>query len=104
MNWDDFRKAQCSHPQAAVPNSIAPPNAVTIITPSLTSAPAITERSAVFPSGISPNYTSEDPAQARMHTCLDQYNANKINDANGGMKWIQVGGGYYAECNKRLKG
>ena len=36
-----------------------------------------------------------------MHTCLDQYNANK---ANGGLNWIQKGGGYYSECNKRLKG
>jgi hypothetical protein len=39
-----------------------------------------------------------------MHTCLDQYNANKANNANGGLNWIQKGGGYYSECNKRLKG
>src|ERR1700757_466999 len=24
--------------------------------------------------------------------------------ANGGLKWIQKGGGYYSECNKQLKG
>ncbi len=35
---------------------------------------------------------------ARMHTCLDQYNANKTTNGNGGK-----GGGYYSECNRRLK-
>lgn len=39
-----------------------------------------------------------------MHTCLDQYHANKAGGGNGGLKWIQKGGGYYSECNKRLKG
>jgi hypothetical protein len=38
-----------------------------------------------------------------MHTCVDQYKANKETNANGGLKWIQKGGGYYSECNKRLK-
>jgi len=39
-----------------------------------------------------------------MHTCLDQYRANKATGGNGGLTWIQKGGGYYSECNKRLKG
>jgi len=39
-----------------------------------------------------------------MHTCLDQYNANKANGGNGGLKWIMKGGGYYSQCNKLLKG
>jgi hypothetical protein len=30
-----------------------------------------------------------------MQTCLDQYNANKVTNGNGGLKWIQKGGGYY---------
>ena len=38
-----------------------------------------------------------------MHTCRDQYNANKATNANGGLRWIQKGGGYYSECNKHLK-
>jgi uncharacterized caspase-like protein len=58
----------------------------------------------VFPTGVSPQYSGEDPGKGRMHTCVDQYNANKVTNANGGMKWIEVGGGYYNECNKRLKG
>jgi hypothetical protein len=32
------------------------------------------------------------------------YNANKGTNANGDLKWIQRGGGYYSECVKRLKG
>jgi hypothetical protein len=59
---------------------------------------------AVFPAAVSPKYTQESQGKARMHTCLDQYNANKASNANGGMKWIQKGGGYYSECNKQLKG
>jgi hypothetical protein len=39
-----------------------------------------------------------------MHTCLDQYNTNKAGNGNAGMNWIIKGGGYYSECNKRLKG
>jgi hypothetical protein len=60
--------------------------------------------SAVFPSSISPKYEKEKPAKARQQTCLDQYKANKDTNANGGLKWIQKGGGYYSGCNKRLKG
>jgi membrane protein involved in colicin uptake len=66
-------------------------------------APAATGN-AVFPSTVSPKYSKESAGKARMHTCLDQYNENKANNGNGGLKWIQKGGGYYSECNKRLKG
>ncbi|MFV0282103.1 MAG: hypothetical protein ACK5JM_15255 [Rhodoblastus sp.] len=59
---------------------------------------------AVFPAGIDPKYANEKPAKQRMKTCLDQYNANKAGNGNGGLTWIQKGGGYYSECNKRLKG
>jgi hypothetical protein len=37
-----------------------------------------------------------------MQTCLDQYRADKASGGNGGLKWIEKGGGYYSECNKRL--
>ena len=53
---------------------------------------------------MSSKYSSEAAGKARMHTCLDQYNANKANNANGGMKWTEKGGGYYSECNKHIKG
>jgi hypothetical protein len=41
--------------------------------------------------------------EARMHTCLDQYNSNKIANANSGLNWIMQGGGNCGECDKRLK-
>ncbi len=59
---------------------------------------------AVFPTAIAPAYANEKPYKARMKTCGDQYKANKATNANGGLKWIQKGGGYWSECNKRLKG
>jgi len=59
---------------------------------------------AVFPTAVSPKYSNETAGKARMHTCLDQYNENKASNGNGGLNWIQKGGGYYSECNKRLKG
>ena len=58
----------------------------------------------VLPTAISPKYSTENDGEARLHTCLDQYIANKITNGNGGMKWIEKGGGYYGECNKKLKG
>ena len=50
------------------------------------------------------SFDTETAGRARMHTCLDQYNENKGASGNGGLNWIQKGGGYYSECNKRLKG
>jgi hypothetical protein len=58
---------------------------------------------AVFPTAIAPEFANEKPAKARMKTCDAQYKANKANNANGGLKWIQKGGGYWSECNKKLK-
>ena len=69
-----------------------------------TTAPAAPTGPAVFPSKVDPKYSAEKPSKQRMKTCLDQYNANKTGTGNGGLKWIQKGGGYYSECNKRLKG
>ena len=53
---------------------------------------------------MNPKYASESAGKGRMHTCVDQYNANKATNGNGGLKWIMKGGGYYSECNKKLKG
>src|SRR5229473_93649 len=74
QKWNDFRKAQCGADATAAP------------------------------AAIDPKYAKETAGKGRMHTCVDQYNANKTANANGGLKWIQKGGGYYSECNKKLKG
>ncbi|HUI21287.1 MAG TPA: hypothetical protein VLZ74_09615 [Methylocella sp.] len=99
-------EAQAPPPPAAAPApppAAAPAPANPLKTPAPKAA-AAASGSAVFPSAISPKYASLTPAKGRQKTCLDQYNANKAINANGGLKWIQKGGGYWSECNKHLKG
>jgi len=108
MKWNDFRKAQCGADATAQPvaapmgGASSNPLKPTAATPTA-SMPAASG-SAVFPSALSPKYASEKAGTARMHTCRDQYQANKASGGNGGLPWIKKGGGYYSECNKRLKG
>ena len=106
MKWTDFRKTQCAAASAAAPSPTA---AAASGAKPASSAAAAKEApppagNAVFPTAVSPKYSSESEGKARLHTCLDQYNANKTANANGGLHWIQKGGGYYSACNKRLKG
>jgi len=108
--WNDFRKTECAaNAPAATTEPATKPAATT--EPAKETAPtkpaattAVAPSNAVFPTAVSSKYSSEKAGRARMHTCLDQYNANKATNANGGLKWIVKGGGYYSECNKRLKG
>src|SRR5579864_7560703 len=105
MKWIDFRKAQCGSNAAAAP--AAAPAPATASAPPAAPAPAAAPAAAgnaVFPSAVDSKYSKDAAGKARMETCLDQYKANKANNGNGGLKWIQKGGGYYSECNKRLKG
>ncbi len=111
MKWNDFRKANCgdddvSEAEAAAAAkdddtpSAASPGTKTAAKPAAGSGSG----KVIFPKDVSAKYSSETPGKARMHTCLDQYNANK--QANGGtapMKWIEKGGGYYSQCNGKLK-
>ena len=99
QSWSDFRKTQCGTNATATPAATTPA-ATPAVTPAAPKAPG----NAVFPTAVSPKYTNESVGKARMHTCLDQYKANKATNANGGLKWIEKGGGYYSECNKQLKG
>lgn len=93
MKWNDFRKAHCGG------------SAGTQKAPSAKPAPVkIPVLPAVYPKAVSPKYAKEKPGRARMYTCRDQYRTNKAKNANGGMKWIMKGGGYYSRCNKVLKG
>ena len=67
-------------------------------------APKLPVKDAVYPAKIADEFKAKKPSKARFATCLAQYKANKATNANGGMKWIQKGGGYYSACNKKLKG
>jgi hypothetical protein len=91
MNWNEFRKKECATGAAAATTPAATPSTKSV-------------RGAVFPKAVDPKYSKESAGRARMHTCLDQYRANKASNGNGGLKWIQKGGGYYSLCNKALKG
>ncbi len=105
MKWNDFRKAECgaaAKPTAAAAPAAAPAKPAKKMAKKPMAAP-MHATSAVFPRAVSSKYAKESPGKARMHTCLDQYKANKAKNANGGMKWTEKGGGYYSECNKRLK-
>lgn len=127
--WNDFRKTQCAAtatpaaaaaPVAAAPSTskkAASKKATTPVAAAEEPSAANTENApepaastiaapagVVFPKGVSTKYASESPGKARMHTCLDQYKANKANNALGGLTWIKAGGGYYSICNTRLKG
>ena len=110
QKWNDFRKAECSAdatPMAAPAAAPAAPPPMAQAKPKAAPAPApmtMPSGPAIFPMAINPKYSQESAGKGRMHTCVDQYNANKETNGNGGMKWIQKGGGYYSECNKRLKG
>jgi len=99
-SWTQFRKEECGS-TASAPEAAAPPQGAPA--KGQTSAPP-TKGNAVFPTAVSPTYAKESAGKARMHTCLEQYKANKATGGNGGLDWIQRGGGYYSECNKRLKG
>ena len=132
-SWNDFRKTECAAdtalpvassasaspanaqptqikvagtqkpasaaPSAAPATSVAAANA----TPKAVSQSSVVTKGVIFPSVIAAAYTQESASKARMHTCLDQYKTNKASNGNGGLEWIQKGGGYYSECNKHLK-
>ena len=112
--WNDFRKAECAadaKPAAtATPAPTPPPPKAAEAKPAAkeapktAAAPAAPSGPAVYPSAIAPKYASESAGKGRMHTCVDQYNANKATNGKGGMKWIEKGGGYYSFCNAKLKG
>lgn len=104
MNWRDFRKSQCGAAAAAAPATAGQPTTTgTSRATEPRSVPATTG-TAVFPNAVSPKYPIEPAGKARRETCLDQYRANKANNANGGLRWVQKGGGYYSACNNHLKG
>jgi hypothetical protein len=92
MKWNDFRKSQCDLEPAKRASAKSAPASTAVAS------------NAVFPSAVDAKYSKEKPGRARRKTCLDQYKANKAGDANGGLKWLQKGGGYYSQCVKKLKG
>ena len=113
QKWNDFRKAQCAdddadeNEAAAAVSEPAKPAATPASAPSTPAAkPATTAKAkpAVFPKAVATKYNDLTAGKARLKTCADQYNANKTANANGELKWIEKGGGYWSQCNAKLKG
>ena len=131
LTWPAFRTSQCAAntnaaAPAVVPAAVAPAVApkppvvaaplapvakppvvaaplAPAAKPPIAAAPAPLS-AAVFPTGLNPAYSTLSAGIARRKTCDDQYKANKATGGNAGLEWIQKGGGYYSECNKKLKG
>src|ERR1700722_4820173 len=82
MKWNEFQKSQCAGDASAASAPATAPAATTpkpTPSPLKTTAPGAASSSgaAVFPPAVSPKYSSQSAGKQRMHTCLDQYNANK---------------------------
>ena len=105
QKWNDFRKEQCAGDTAATP-AAAPKTAEAKPAAAAKSgtAAATPASPAVFPATVDAKFAKEPAHQGRLHTCAEQWKANKTTNATGGLKWIQKGGGYWSECNKKLKG
>jgi hypothetical protein len=111
QKWNDFRKAQCGADAAAAPAAApaapAAPKEAEAKPKKPAAAPAAAPAPsgpAIFPIAVDPKYSKESVYKQRFKTCVDQYNANKATNANGGLKWVVKGGGYWSECDKKLKG
>lgn len=102
MSWNQFREAECSA-SAAAAGAAAAAAAAAPGASGGTASSSVAIGNAVFPRAVSPNFASQSPGEARMHTCLQQYKANKARNQNGGLEWIQRGGGYWSQCDHVLK-
>ena len=101
-SWNQFRKAECG---ASAAEDETVPNLGGATYKGEPEKPTTTApRGVKFPSAVDRKFSNETPGKARLHTCLEQYYANKDANALGGLKWIQKGGGYYSLCNAKLKG
>jgi len=111
QKWNDFRKTQCGDEDASENDAAAavadpapaPAAAPTMAAPGAKPAAPTRVKAAVFPKAVAAKYSEESPGKARLKTCADQYNANKAANANGPLKWIEKGGGYWSQCNTKLK-
>ncbi|MGX5803266.1 hypothetical protein ACWGS9_18700 [Bradyrhizobium sp. Arg314] len=101
MKWNDFRKSECG--AAAADDDTVPAPTEATYTSEPEKPTAVAPKGVSFPKAISPKFATETPAKGRMHTCLEQYYANKDANTLNGLKWIQKGGGFYSLCNAKLK-
>lgn len=99
--WNEFRKQECSADSAASSKAAEPEKSAR------RSAPAAGGQGSghvVFPRAVDSKYAAEKAHVQRQKTCSDQWRANKAGGGNGDLRWIQKGGGYWSQCNAKLKG
>ncbi|MDF2119579.1 hypothetical protein PY365_28860 [Roseiarcaceae bacterium H3SJ34-1] len=104
QTWNQYLAACRKDMAAATPAAASAAPAAAPAKPAMAPAAPAAAGNAVFPTAISPKFSTLSAGKQRQQTCLEQYNANKETNSNGGLKWIQKGGGYYSQCNARLKG
>src|SRR5690242_8865389 len=80
MKWNDFRKAQCGADAtpAAAPAAAPAPAPATTTAKKEAAPPAaapVPSGPAIFPNAVDQKYAKETAGKARLHTCVDQYNA-----------------------------
>jgi len=98
MKWNDFRKAQCGS-DAAAPAATTAAAPAPAPAPKPAPAPTFTGN-AVLPNAVDSKFANQKPHLARLHTCSEQWQANKASNGNGNLKWPQ----FYSQCNSKLKG
>ena len=112
-SWNDFRKTECAAnaaPAATEPatkpattetKKTTPPQPTKEATPA---KPAAAPSNAVFPTAVSSKYSSQSAGKARMHTCLDQYHANKANNAKWRLEVDHEGRGLLQRVQQATEG
>src|SRR5215469_14250649 len=81
--WNDFRKAQCGSDASAAPAAAPAPSTASAPAAAPKPAPApAAAGNAVFPSTVDAKFSSEKPGRARLHTCSEQWQANKTGSGN----------------------
>jgi len=104
MKWNDFRAKNCGADAAAADKEDEADIAKTDEKePEKAAATVKAPKGVKFPKVVDKKYATETPARQRLHTCVDNYRANKEAGTLEDLKWIQKGGGYWSLCNTALK-
>ncbi len=99
--WPKFL-ADCRATASSTPTAPAAP--AKVAAPPAPASETMAKGKLVFPSAVPAKFADLTPARARQKACSEQYQANKATDSNGGLRWLEKGGGYWSQCNRKLKG
>lgn len=111
MKWNDFRKAECAAgdapaaPEKKAETPKAEPKKAEKKEAAKLATPKISTGGVIFPTKVDAKFAKENAFKQRLHTCSEQWQANKAagGGGNGNLRWVQKGGGYWPQCNAHLK-